>query len=201
MTKKRRSLIDIFAFLISAFFSPYITATVFIVVIIYNSSHDIREFLPWMVTFLLFSLIIPGIFVLWRMEVGLVHDLHIADKNERKAPFLVAGISAIIGLVILLLMHAAHPVIVVAVAYAANTVLIAIITQYWKISIHTALFSSVATIAVILYGATFWWLYLILIPLSWSRVHRKRHTPLQAAAGAMLAFIGTVAVFWAFGYL
>lgn len=198
---KTRTFTDVLAFLISAVFSPYITALVFIIIITYNSSKDLNQFLPWMITFLLFSIIIPGIYILWQLEIGKIHDLHISDQNERKSPFLIAGISAIIGLIILIILGAARPVIVVAVAYSINTMIVGLITQYWKISIHMALFSSVATVTLILYGTNYWWLFLILIPLAWSRVHRKRHTVSQAVAGAILAFVVTMAVFGVFGYL
>ncbi len=198
---KKKTPLDILAFLTSAIFSPYITALVFIIVITYNSSQHLNQFLPWMTTFLLFSLILPGIYVLWQMEIGKIHDFHISDPNERKQPFLIAGISAIIGLIILIILKAAHPVIVVAVAYSTIAIVVALITLYWKISIHTAVFSSVATVLFILYGTAYWWLFLVIIPLAWSRVYRKHHTVLQTAAGAVLAFSLTTAVFLAFGYL
>jgi membrane-associated phospholipid phosphatase len=200
-TPSNRTFLGALAFIISAIFSPYITALVFIIIVVYNSSQDISEFIPWMITFLLFSIIIPGVYVMWEVENGGISDLHISNKEERKIPFLIAGVSAIIGTIILFYMNAARPVIVMAVTYSINAVIVAIITQYWKISIHTALFSSVATVAFILYGPAYLWLYLILIPLIWSRVYRKRHTLLQATAGALLAFVTTIAVFWAFGYI
>jgi len=197
----KRNFSDILAFLISTVFSPYVTALVFIIIITYNSSEHLNQFLPWMITFLFFSIIIPGIYVLWQMEIGKIHDLHISNQRERKTPFLITGISSAIGLIILILLHAAHPVIVVATVYLANAIIIALITQYWKISVHVALFSSVVTIAVILYGVIFGWFYLILIPLAWSRIRRQHHSILQTIAGAVVSFALTSAVFLAFGYL
>lgn len=194
-------MIDAISFIISALFSPYITALVFIIIITYTYAHDLAQFLPWMVTFLFFAIILPGIYVLWQMEAGKIHDFHISNRQERKVPFLILGASSIIGLIILLLLHAARQVVIVGVAYSLNALVIALITQYWKISVHMVLFSSVVTITVILYGANFGWLYLILIPLAWSRIHRKHHTLAQVTAGAILAFVLTTAVFWGFGYL
>lgn len=201
MQIKDRSMVDVLAFLISAVLSPYITALVFIIVITYKYSNNVGQFLPWMITFLLFGLVIPGLYVLWLLEIKKIQDIHIADPEERKVPFWVAGISAVVGTISLTFLHAARPVVVMAVTYSANAILVALITQYWKISIHMALFSSVVTVAVILFGAPYAWFYLILIPLAWSRIHRKRHTLLQAVAGAMMAFVLTTGVFWLFGYL
>lgn len=194
-------LSDFLAFSISAMFSPYITALVFIVIISYSYSENLGQFLPWMITFLLFSIIIPGSYILWLLESKQINDIHISDKEDRKVPFLVAGLSAVCGALLLFILNAAKPVIVISFAYAVNVVGIALITQLWKVSIHTALFSSVVTISIILFGGQFWWLYLILIPLAWARIHRQRHTIWQAIAGSLIAFLLTSATFWFFGYL
>lgn len=192
---------DYLAFIISALFSPYITAVVFIVIISYNFSENLGQFFPWMITFLLFGVIIPGFYVLWLLEARLIHDLHISDAKDRKIPFLLAGASSLVGAILLYILGAARPVTVVGFAYAFNVIVVALLTQVWKVSIHTALFSALATVAIILFGTQFWWLYLFLIPLVWSRIHRQRHTIWQAVAGALIAFVLTSATFWFFGYL
>lgn len=201
MNLNLRKFCDYLAFSISALFSPYVTALVFIVLISYNYSRNLSQFLPWMVTFLLFGIIVPGFYVLWLLEARQISDIHISDKNDRKIPFLLAGASSVVGALLLYLLGAARPVIVIGVAYAVNVVGVALITQVWKISIHTALFSAISTITVILFGTQLWWLFLILIPLSWSRIHRHRHTVWQAVAGTLIAFVLTAATFWVFGYL
>lgn len=191
---------DFLAFGISAVFSPYITATVFIILITYSYSQSMSQFLPWVITFLFFAVIVPGLYLLWLIETKKITDIHIADRKERKWPFLVGGISASIGAMVLVFMGAALPVVVIGVTYAVNALAVAFVTLFWKISIHTALFSAVAAITIIIFGTSYWWLYLLLIPLVWSRIHRGRHTILQALAGALLAFVLTAATFWAFGY-
>lgn len=196
-----QKFIDYLAFAISAIFSPYVTALVFMVIISYTYARNLGQFLPWMTTFLLFAIIIPGFYVLWLLETRQIHDLHISDKNERKTPFLIAGASAIAGALLLYILNAAKPVTVIGVAYAINVAGIAVLTQVWKVSIHTALFSAISTISIILFGTKFWWLYLLLIPLAWSRIHRKRHTIWQVIAGSLIAFVLTAATFWFFGYL
>jgi hypothetical protein len=197
---KIKTFSDYLAFGISAVFSPYITAAVFIVIVIYFYAQSLSQFLPWVVTFLFFAIIVPGMYLLWLIEIKKITDVHLADRKDRKWPFLLAGVSSLIGAVILIFLGAARPVIVIGTTYAINAMVVALITLFWKISIHTALFSAVATIAVIVFGSAFWWLYLILVPLGWSRIHRHRHTVWQAVAGALLAFVLTAAVFWLFGY-
>jgi len=192
---------DYAAFGISAIFSPYIMAVFFIVLLTYNYADDLSQFLPWVLTFLIFGTIIPGFYVLWLIEAGKIHDIHIPDLKERRIPFLIAGISSIIGAILLMYLGAAKPVIVMAVTYALNALVVAMITQYWKISIHMTMLTSIITVAVIIFGFSCVWFYFLLVPLAWSRVHRKKHTILQVTLGAVLAFILTGLVFWGYGYL
>jgi len=189
------------AFLISAIFSPYVTATVFIVLASYKYAANMGEFLPWILIFLFFATILPGLYIFWLRETGKIKDIHMADRSERKWPFMLAGISSAFGALLLYEVGTAHTIVALAVTYAVIAVLVAIITLFWKISVHTAMFASVVTVAAIIFGPVYAWFYLILIPLAWSRIFRKRHTIWQTTAGAVMAVVVTVLVFWAFGYL
>ncbi len=192
---------DLLAFIISAIFSPYVMAGIFILLITYTFAQNVKEFLPWIGIEFLFAILIPGSYVVWLLERRLVRDVHLSDHDERKTPFLVAGISAVLGAASLALVGAAKPVILMGVVYAVNTVAIGILTLFWKVSVHTALFSSVMTVVVILFGAPFAWGYLFLIPLAWSRVYRHRHSLNQVIGGALITFVLTSLVFWLYGYI
>lgn len=188
------------AFGVSAFFSPYVSAAIFIVAIIYNYANSIKQFLPWMLTFFCFAIIIPGFYILWLLEAKKISDIHMANPNERKVPLLITAISSVAAAIVLYFLDAARPVFLISVIYAINSLMIAIITQWWKISVHTGMFASIVTISVVLFGSSFAWLYLILIPLSWSRIYRRRHTIWQTTIGALLTSFLTLVTFWVFGY-
>jgi len=196
-----RSLWDYLAFGISTIFSPYITAAIFILLITYSYSKNLQQFLPWMGIAFLFAIIIPGVYVLWLIEKRDIHDIHLSIHSQRKVPFIVAGISATLGAIALAAIGAAKPVVVMGVVYAVNAVTVGLLTLFWKVSIHTALYSSVVTVIIILFGIQYAWLYLILIPLCWSRIHRHRHNLNQVIGGAMISFVLTSLVFWLFGYI
>jgi membrane-associated phospholipid phosphatase len=199
-----RNLLDYVAFAISSVFSPYVTAAIFIILIVYTYSQDLNQFFPWMLTFFIFAIVVPGFYILWLLEAKKISDIHMADANARKTPLIVAAISSVAGTAILYFLHAAHPVIVISVIYALNSVVIALITQKWKISVHTGMFASIATIAVVLFGHQswlFWLLYLVLVPLAWSRIYRKRHTVLQTIFGALVTAILTLIVLYIFHYI
>lgn len=189
------------AFAISSILSPYVAVAIFIMVVSYKYSSNMNQFLPWMLTFFAFSVVIPALYVLWLMENQVIKDIHIAERAARVIPFWVAAVSAFIGAMVLWRLGATEQVAVVASVYAINALGIAIITQFWKISVHMSTISSIATMAVILFGVQFWWLYLLLVPLAWSRIFRHRHTIWQTVVGAMLTFVLTALGFWYYGYL
>jgi len=189
------------AFSISAILSPYAAAAVFIVIVVYSYSANLQQFLPWMLTFFVFAIIIPGFYILWLLETKKIQDVHMDKHEERKTPFLVAAASAVAGAILLYFLEAARPVFIISVVYAVNTLIIAFVTQFWKISVHTGMFASIATISVIIFGTKFWWLYLFLVPLAWARIFRRRHTIWQTIAGAVLVSVVTMVTFWFFGYI
>lgn len=192
---------DFLSFFVSAIFSPYIVAVVFIALVVYVFSSDIRQFLPWMAIALVFDLVIPGCYVLWLMEKEHIRDIHLPDHEQRKIPFLITAVSSIIGALALVFIHAAKPVVVMGVVYAVNASVVALLTLYWKVSIHAVMLSSIVTIAVVLFGVQYAWLYLILVLICWARVYRRRHSVRQVVGGALISFIFTSIVFWLFGYI
>jgi len=196
-----KKILNYVAFLVSMILSPYVTAAVFIVLIVYRYSESFTQFLPWMLTFFFFGIVIPGSYILWLMELKKINDIHIANQKDRRIPFIITGISSLAGAILLSVFGAARQVVLISMIWAANAIAIALITQAWKISVHMAMFSAVATITVVLFGWHMWWLYLLLIPLAWSRIYRKCHTLWQTTAGALLAFAITVLTFKIFGYI
>ena len=200
MKSNERSIFNYLAFSISAIFSPYVAAAIFIVLVVYKYANDLNQFFPWMLAFFAFGIILPGFYILWLLEAKKISDIHMADANDRKMPLMITAISAIVGAIALYFLHAARPVFVISVVYAMNSLVIAIVTQWWKISVHTAMFASIATVALVVFGEKFWWLYLILIPLAWSRIFRKRHTIWQTIVGAVSATTITLIIFFIFRY-
>lgn len=198
---KRNKFLNYIAFGISAIFSPYISAAIFIIAIIYNYAHSLDQFLPWMLTFFCFAILVPGFYILWLLEANRISDVHMSNPEERKIPLLVAAISSLVAAVILYFLDAARPVFLISVIYAINSLAIAAITQWWKISVHTGMFASIVTIIVVIFGLPYLWLYALLIPLAWSRIYRKKHTIWQTMAGAVITSALTLLIFIIFGYI
>lgn len=73
------------------------------------------------------------------------------------------------------------------------------ITTVWKISVHAGVNSALATFMVYLGGVSWVWLYLILIPVGWSRVVLGHHKLDEYIVGAVLAAVGMWVGFGFFG--
>lgn len=64
-----------------------------------------------------------------------------------------------------------------------------LVTLRWKISLHTGVAAAGATFLALLFGPQWLWLFVLVGLIGWARIKIKKHSPLQAAAGAILAGI------------
>ena len=122
-------------------------------------------------------------------------DGDIPDRRLRFKPMMIGVTSYAIGTVVLYLMEVPDIIWILMLCYAIVTLVMTIITLYWKISIHSV---GIAGPAMAL-SVVFWpWgllYFLLLPPIVWSRYVLRRHTPAQLVAGALTGFIITGIVF------
>ncbi|MDE0297415.1 MAG: hypothetical protein OXN17_02135 [Candidatus Poribacteria bacterium] len=128
-------------------------------------------------------------------------NLNLEVKEQRTLPILFAIGAACIGLGIFYIIGSPRQIIWAGIAYIANGIIFGAITQVWKISFHTGVFTGCVTVLVlILPDANFAWLFLMVPLIAWARVRRKRHTLVQTAVGALIALVNTVVLLWAGGF-
>jgi membrane-associated phospholipid phosphatase len=188
------------AALISTFFSPLlIFAATIIILSITKTTNITQAWIPALVA-LFFLVGIPGITILILFKKRLVHDIHLHHRKDRQIPLLITVISALAGLIILTSQNAPQYLLVITATVFLNTLILWIVTFYWKISIHAATLAVAITIFAFVYNPIVLILYFLLIFVGWSRVYRKRHTWKQVVVGAILAILVTIAVFNMYGY-
>ena len=122
-------------------------------------------------------------------------DGDIPDRTLRFKPMMIGVLSYVIGTIALYLMDAPDIIWVLMLCYAIVTLVMTIITLYWKISIH-----SVGVVGPSMALAVAFWpwglLYILLLPpIAWSRYVLKRHTPMQIVAGALTGLVITGIMF------
>ena len=144
-----------------------------------------------------FMCLLPWAVVIVLAKVGKLSDHHVADKKQRLPVLMATLVSAIVGILFALLMHAPGPVLAATGAVIAGLVLVAAVSPLWKISGHTTAVSGVASILLITFGPALYFLLAVPAIVGWSRLVLKAHNPTQVLAGATVGplLIGTVYFF------
>lgn len=119
----------------------------------------------------------------------------IPQKEDRIYPLSMIILVNLLGVIILYFLGAPPLITALMFFYFSNTLIVLFISFYWKISIHCMGISGPATALTYAFGLPGVVFSLILIPVMWSRVHLKRHTPSQVLVGALLGFILTAIQF------
>ena len=141
-----------------------------------------------------FFSLLPILFIFILFRLGRVSNLNLEVKEQRTLPLLFAIGAACIGLGIFYVIDAPRQIIWAGLAYIANGIIFGAITQLWKISFHTGVYTGCITVLVLILQARFAWLFLLVPLIAWARVRRKRHTLVQTVVGALIALINTVVV-------
>lgn len=128
---------------------------------------------------------------LWIKKKNLEVDM--PQREDRIYPLLLVILSYTIGVVVLYTLGAPLLTTVLMICYLTNTIVVLMISLYWKISIHAMGIAGPATVIIYLFG----WpglLFSLLVPLVlWSRLYLKRHTSAQLMVGTGLGYLLTAA--------
>lgn len=144
----------------------------------------------------LFVCVIPLFLLLVLVRLGKVTDHHVSNRKQRLPVLLMALASIMAGLLVLEAVAAPQSVIAMVLGVVAGVVVLAGVSPFWKISGHAAAISSSAVIAVLMLGAA-WLPLLLLIPaVGWSRVVLRAHTLAQVVAGSLFGGVVMAGIWW-----
>ncbi|MFR9777616.1 phosphatase PAP2 family protein [Micromonospora sp. MS34] len=148
-------------------------------------SHDLRQFLLWGGTALLFCAVIPIAVLVHGVRRGTLSDRHVGDRTQRARPLLTGLASVAVGLALLAALRAPAVlfamILVIFVVGAACTV----VNHWWKLSIHAACAAATATVLVLLFGPALHLGWVLVAAVAWSRVELRDHTWTQVVAGTL----------------
>lgn len=185
------------AFALSAILSPYLVIPVGTVAVVASVSYSRREWLIWTLFSILFSTIIPALYVLVQVWREKITDIHVMEREQRGGPFLVAILSSAVGAFVLRTLGANVAVWGIGVVLAANGLVLFWISAHWKISMHVAVLSSTILAATMMVDRVALWTLAWLVPaLIWARVTRGRHTIWQGIGGCLVACSLTAGILW-----
>ncbi len=186
-------ILRFFANIISLIFNPMgYTIVVYYLLIFGREPHSENAYSIFLVC-ILFSNLVPIFTVLLLKKMGKISDLDASQRKQRILPLTLGIIYSASAYLILSTMAADNLIRGLMFCFMTNSVIIILITKYWKISIHAW---GVAGPLAALWLAGFHYpltAVLIMGAVNWSRVILKQHTILQVLAGSALGLLLTFA--------
>ncbi|MCB9419342.1 MAG: phosphatase PAP2 family protein [Ardenticatenaceae bacterium] len=148
--------------------------------------------------YLTLILLIPLAYVAYLVQQGKATDFDVSVRRQRVIPMFVSLAGSVAGLLYFAVVSAPRLLIMLAVANLISTFVIAVVTVFWKISVHSA---TSAAGAVLFWGLLGTPVFFLAVPLiMWSRVKLGRHTLTQTLAGVLLG-ISVLGLTFLFGNL
>lgn len=144
----------------------------------------------------LFVCVLPLVVLLVLVRLGKVTDHHVSDRRQR-APVLLMALACIaVGLLVLDTVNAPQSVTAMVLAVVGGVAVLAVVSPFWKLSGHAAAVSCAAVVLVLMLGAA-WAPLLLLVPaVGWSRVVLRAHTPGQVVAGSLFGGVVMAGIWW-----
>lgn len=156
---------------------------------------DFWDGLMWAAIYGFWVSLAPILFVVYLLQTGRISDLHMNTPQERRWPYLVSVFGAIIALLFIVIFNGPELLRCLAIFSVIELAALAIITNFWMISIHATSISAATVIVGLVFGPL---PALLLLPLvvivSWVRLYLRRHTWAQVLAGLALGVLSVYAV-------
>jgi len=144
-----------------------------------------RKWLIWGICLLTTTIIISA-YVMYLKASGAVGSLDLDLRQERTKPFIVGLTSNCVGFTLVYWLDAPPLATWLMFCFITNTLLVQIITRWWKVSIHATSVGGAVVSWAFLFGTTAlpWF---VLVPIvGFSRVVLRKHTIAQVIVGSII---------------
>ena len=185
--------------LTSNILNPFLVSLVLILLLSFKSTSSALDAVKWSLISIAVSILPVFGVIIYLVRSQKLESAFINVRKQRTKIYLLAGVCAGIGCIILPYLEAPKELMATFVAGLSAVVVFMCVNLLWKISLHTALVTASVTVLIILYGSIAA-VTVVLVPLiAWSRIELKHHSLAQVTAGALLAALIVVVVFYLFG--
>jgi membrane-associated phospholipid phosphatase len=151
--------------------------------------------LRWAVISILFASVLPMGYVIAQVRRGRITDRHLGLRVQRPLPMLFVIAFTIAGLAVLYALGAPRQLLALGAAGVVGLSVTALITLFWKISMHTAVVAGALAIVVIVFGLAWLPLFAMLVLVGWARVDLGDHAIAEVVAGAAVGGVIAALVF------
>jgi membrane-associated phospholipid phosphatase len=149
--------------------------------------------------------VVPALYLVWMVRSGRATSLNLENPRHRTTALMIAIAAALmlLSMAYFVLSIGRDLVVAILVAYMLGSLLLIVINENWKISLHTA--SAAGFLSVVFYlrgmvagaglsfGLTPWMFGVaaiaIVAAVGWARLHLRAHTRGQVVAGAAVGFV------------
>jgi membrane-associated phospholipid phosphatase len=179
--------------IVSAVLHPLVLpAIAFTFLVVADSTHDLLHQVIIEGVAIFFSAILVPAYIFFLKQQGLVDSADIIIREQRINPLIMAVISYFIGFLLLKTAGASSLIQGLMFCYATNTLLIVLITNWWKVSVHTTAISGPLVVLTYQFGSLVFPFFLLIPLVGASRLILKRHTFAQVLVGAAIGVLMTV---------
>jgi hypothetical protein len=187
-------ILDRIAVVVSEVLAPAVLVAVLLLTVGWHAGDTPGVSRWWGLPGALFAAVIPLGYVLHGVRKGRLTNHHIPERAARRVPLLFGTASLVAGLLLLLALGAPREVLALLTTGGVGLAIFALVTHWWKMSIHAGVASGTVAALTVIYGG----IALLGVPLvllgCWARVRLTAHTPAQVVVGAMVGALiaGTV---------
>ena len=185
--------------LISNILNPFLVSLVLILLLSFKSAFSALDAVKWSLISIAVSILPLFSVIIYLVQSQRLESPFIITRKQRTKIYLLAGVCAGVGCIIFPYLGAPLMLRAAFVAGLSAVVVFMCVNLLWKISLHTAFVTASVTVLIILYGSIAAATVVFVSLIAWSRIELKHHSPAQVAAGALLAALIVVVVFYLFG--
>ncbi len=158
----------------------------------YTESSNVRALVGWVVTLLLFLVVLPLVYVYVRASTSksglrLVADPTIFLKHHPRDILILGVLSVLPCVVILVSLEAPLLLLCTLMALLAGSLIIALFNIFYRVSYHLAALTILITMAAVTWGQIFLVLFTAIPLIGWAKYRLHEHTPTQLATGIVLS--------------
>lgn len=183
---------------LSRVFDPILVIPLMLILAVGNALLNGESFY-YLGLLILLDALVPGFVLLYFVQKGKISSgWDVTRREERVKLFWFVVLTHLVGVLGAWLLGK-HPLAEFLSVFWLMSVVYALITMKWKISVHTGVMSGLVTFLVLTQGRLWSWFYVLVLMVVWARVIGRYHRLAQALAGAAVPIVLMPVLFWMMG--
>ena len=180
---------------VSEVLAPIVVIPLVTIVVSVHSADTLLRGLGFAAVAVFFAAGLPYLALLAGVRRGRFDDRQVRARAQRPALLAFTLASVVAGLVALQVLQAPRDLFALMAAMVAGMAITLLVSNFWKISIHTSCVAGVIASLALLVDARAWWLSPLVVLTGWSRTLLRDHSSAQVAIGTLVgAVVATAAL-------